>query len=131
MYGLKEAVVLAYQQLVKFLDRCGYYPEIGTSGLWSHRTRQTKFCVCVDDLGIKYFCKEDIDHLLQSLQNHYKLHIEREGRNYIGLTLDWNYDKEYVDVSIPKYIRKLLQRLGTKNLQDHSIDRMNIMSLNN
>ena len=38
MYGLKEAAVLAYNQLVKFLEEHGYYPEIGTAGLWSHKT---------------------------------------------------------------------------------------------
>ena len=32
------------------------------------------------------------------------------GSNYIGLTSKWNYEKEYVDVSMLKYITKSFER---------------------
>ena len=35
MYGLKQAAVIAYQQLVKHLDGHCYYPILFTTGLWS------------------------------------------------------------------------------------------------
>ena len=35
-----------------------YEPAEGTTGLWSHRTRPTKFALCVDDFGVKYFLLE-------------------------------------------------------------------------
>ena len=54
MYGLKNAVILAYGNLKKKLEPHGYTPIVGTTGMWGHKTRQTKFCVCVDDFGIKY-----------------------------------------------------------------------------
>ena len=34
------------------------------------------------------------------------------GSNYCGLTLQWDYNKWYVDISMPGYIEKLLQRLA-------------------
>ena len=54
MYGLKQASVLAYKYLSKFLTAADYTPIIGTSGLWCHKTKPTIFCLCVDDFGIKY-----------------------------------------------------------------------------
>ena len=54
MYGLKQAEILAYCHLQEKLLQYGYKPIVGTVGLWEHKTRPTKFCVCVDDFGIKY-----------------------------------------------------------------------------
>ena len=36
MYGLKQAAVIADQQLVKHLDGHSYYPIPFTTGIWSH-----------------------------------------------------------------------------------------------
>ena len=108
MYRLKQAAVLAYNKLVSVLKSYGYKPCPMSTGLWTHETRKTKFCVCVDDFGIKYFNQDDADHLINSLKNHYKLTIDWKGEDYCGLHLKWNYSKQYVDVSMPQYIDKLL-----------------------
>ena len=88
MYGLKQATILAYLQLVKFLAKYGYFPEKHCVGLWSHKTQRTKFCLCVDDFGVKYFSKEDANHLFQALQQHYKISTDWSGSNYCGLSLN-------------------------------------------
>ena len=31
-------------------------------------------------------------------------------KNYCGSTIDWNYDKEYVDIYMPTYTPKYLKR---------------------
>ena len=111
MYGLKQAAVLAYDQLVEHLAPHGYFPCPQTTGIWRHKTRQTRFCLCVDDFGIKYFSKADADHLLNALKTKYKISTDWAGKNYYGLTLDWNYTKGYVDISMPGYIDKALERL--------------------
>ena len=111
MYGLKEAAILAYNKLLLHLTPRGYYPIEGTAGMWRHKTRKTIFCLCVDDFGIKYFDKEDVTHFQDSLKDHFKFHLDWEGKNYIGLQLDWNYDLGYVDISMPNYILKILKRL--------------------
>ena len=43
MYGLKQAAIIAYIQLVKHLKPHGYSPMPYTTGLWRHATRKTKF----------------------------------------------------------------------------------------
>ena len=88
MYGLKQAAILAYKKLKTILENANYVPVPNTTGLWKHTTRKTVFALCVDDFGVKYFSKADIEHLTATLQKHYVITIDREGRNYCGLTLN-------------------------------------------
>ena len=81
MYCLKQTARLASNQLVKCLGDSGY------------KTRKTKFCLCVDDFGVKYYNKEDANHLLSSFKNNYNITVDWKGNNYCGLKLDWNYQK--------------------------------------
>ena len=60
---------------------------------------------------MKYFTKDDANHLLDSLKKHYEDSTDWEGRNYLGSTIDWNYGKEYVDIPIPEHVKKALDRL--------------------
>ena len=112
MYGLKQAAILAYDQLREHLEPHGYYPIPNTVGMWRHKTRPIQFCLCVDDFGIKFVNKTDVEHLLDTLKMKYKLTVDWSGKNYCGLTLAWHYDKKYVDVSMPGYIEKLLLKLA-------------------
>ena len=111
MYGLKQAAKLAFDQLVQKLKPFGYSPAPNTSGIWVHDTRPTRFCLCVDDFGIKSFSQKDTDHLLNALQSSYKISVDLTGSNYCGLRLDWNYEKGFIDISMPGYIKKLLHKL--------------------
>jgi hypothetical protein len=111
MYGLKQAAILAYKHLVNILKPYGYTPCPNTTGLWRHKTRPTKFCLCVDDFGVKYFSKDDADHLLNRLREHYKISVDYTGKNYCGLTMDWDYNAGHVDISMPKYIPAMLKKL--------------------
>jgi hypothetical protein len=111
MYGLKQAAILAYKHLVNILKPYGYFPCPNTTGLWKHKSRRTKFCLCVDDFGVKYFSNEDADHLLNSLWNHYKISVDYAGKHYCGLTMDWDYKNKHVGISMPKYIPAMLKKL--------------------
>ena len=84
MYGLKEAAVLAYNQLSKFMKKYGYYHVPGTSGLWRHISKPTAFCLCVDDIALKYYSNADLQHFLTALGNHYEYHYDSKGKNYMG-----------------------------------------------
>ena len=104
MYGLKQASVLAYQNLIKLLTDGGYQHIVGSLGMWKHKTRKTIFCLCVDDFGVKYFSKEDVQHLHDSIAMEYTCKIDWTGEHFIGYKINWNYDKGYVDINIPDYI---------------------------
>ena len=111
MYGLKQAAKLARDQLIKTLAPFGYHPTQHSPNIWQHTTKRTKFCLCVDDFGIKYYSKEDAEHLLQALRTAYEITVDTEGKNFCGMTLDWNYQQSYVDISMPEYVQKALDKL--------------------
>ena len=111
MYGLKQAALLAHQQLITNLAPHGYHP-IPNTNFWRHETRPTIFCLCVDDFGIKYFSKADADHLFSALAQHYQYTVDWEGTHLCGYTFDWNYDDGFVDLSMPTYIPSLLKKLN-------------------
>lgn len=111
MYGLKQAAVLAYQQLCDHLKTHGYVPIQSSKCMFQHKTRRTKFCLCVNDFGIKYFSKDDINHLLGVLNEKYKGTQDWEGKHLCGYTFNWNYQKGYVDVSMPGYVKAALRKL--------------------
>ena len=49
MYGLKQAGVLANENLEKLLKQDGYLKTTHTPGLWKHKPRPIMFNLCVDD----------------------------------------------------------------------------------
>ena len=111
MYGLKEAAILAYEQLRTHLAPFGYYPVDHTPGLWRHCTKLTTFTLAVDDFGIKFFSKTDADHLFAALATKYQLTKDWSGTSYLGFTLHWNYAAGHVDISMPGYVPKALLTL--------------------
>ena len=72
------------------------------------------FCLCVDNFGIKYFNKNDLNHLISTLSKYYKISTDYSGTNYCGLTMEWNYSAGYVDVSMPGYVQKVLTKFQHK-----------------
>ena len=87
VYGLKQTIRLAHDQLVKHLAKYGYELCTLSPQIWKHRTRLIKFCLCVDDFGVKYFNKKDVKHLVSDLRDAYKIIIHQSGIQFYGLQL--------------------------------------------
>ena len=66
----------------------------------------------MDDFGIKYYSKDDANHLLQALKAKYNVTEDWTGTNYCGFTFNWNYNEGFVDISMPGYVQAALQRLN-------------------
>ena len=96
MYGLKQAGKLANDLLQHNLSEHGYYPVPLTQGLWKHATRPITFTLVVDNFGIAYNNKADLDHLLHALSQHYTISTDMKGSTYIGLTIEWDYTNHTV-----------------------------------
>lgn len=67
-----------------------------------------RFSLAVDDFGIKYFSKDNSNHLIAAVQDKYTITIDWSGDSYLRLTIDWNYEKGYFDISIPDYVPRPL-----------------------
>ena len=86
MYGLRQAAILAYKYLQKTLKPYGYFPIPGTAGMWKHHTRHIHFCLCVDDFGIKYLNKNDVQHLQQAIGTVYQFSTDWSGKKLWSTT---------------------------------------------
>ena len=111
MPELKQVALLAHQHLRNCLKPYGYEPIPGTSGSWKHCSRPTMFCLCVDDFGIKHWSKQDADRPRNAILANFRYTVDKECRNYCGLTLNWNRNKGFVDTSMPKCVPATLKKL--------------------
>jgi len=66
----------------------------------------------MDDFGVKYINKTDVNHLIQTLKQDYEIKENWEGTRYLGITLDWDYKKREVHLSMPSYVERALTRFG-------------------
>eukprot|EP00804_Cyclotella_cryptica_P020493 CCRYP_019412-RA/>CCRYP_019412-RA protein AED:0.05 eAED:-0.04 QI:0/0/0/1/0/0.5/2/0/1372 len=110
MYGLPMAGALANKLLRERLAPHGYYEVAHTPGLWRHVWRPLAFTLVVDDFGVKFVGNRHAQHLIDTLRKHYLLAEDWAGDLYCGIKLDWNYDNRTLLISLPGYIKKVLQR---------------------
>ena len=80
-----------------------------TLGLWLHEWRPIQFSLIVDNFGVNYVGEEHAKHLVDALEEHYKIFQDWEGKTYCGLTLEWDYEARKVHVSMPGYVQDALQ----------------------
>jgi hypothetical protein len=113
IYGLPQSGKLAKDQLIKNLKEHGFTECEHTTCLFVHPTRDIKFTLVVDDFGVKYSDKKDVEFLISILKPAYNLHIDWSGSKYLGITLDWDYTSAIcnVSLSLPGYVSKGLQAL--------------------
>ena len=115
VWGLPQAGILANKRLKQKLAPFGYHECKNTPGLWYHETRNITFTLVVDDFGVKYVDKTDVNHLISSIKNDYELTVDWTGNLYCRISLDWDYVNRWVNISMPGYIKKKLQEY------DHTI----------
>jgi hypothetical protein len=75
-------------------------------GLWYHKTHPITFALVVDDFGVKYVNKDDVDNLIASIKKNYMLTKDWTGNLYCGIQLDWDYAGRTVNISMLGYIKK-------------------------
>ena len=51
-------------------------------------------------------------HLKETLEENYTVTTEWEGKWYIGITLDWDYKRRQVHLSMPRYVKKALKQFN-------------------
>eukprot|EP00804_Cyclotella_cryptica_P004411 CCRYP_006828-RA/>CCRYP_006828-RA protein AED:0.41 eAED:0.41 QI:0/0/0/1/0/0/2/0/199 len=109
-YGLPQAGILANKLLKKSLASDGYFELPHTPGLFKHISRPVQFSLVVDDFGIKYIGRQHLEHLIASIKRHYDVTVDYTGSLYCAITIDWQYNKGYLDISMPGYVHKQLTK---------------------
>ena len=70
----------------------------------------------MDNFGVKYVAREHAEHLIKILTKHYEIATDWDGDLYCGIKLDCNYDQRYLDISMPGYVRRLLDKFKHNKL---------------
>ena len=73
-----------------------------------------QFTLVVDNFGVKYVGEEHVIHLKHAVEKKYTVTSEWDGRRYIGITLDWDYKRRQVHLSMPNYVTKALKQFKHK-----------------
>eukprot|EP00804_Cyclotella_cryptica_P018370 CCRYP_015487-RA/>CCRYP_015487-RA protein AED:0.13 eAED:0.11 QI:0/0/0/1/0/0.5/2/0/1281 len=110
MYGLPQSGSLGHDLLEQRLNAEGYFQSRLAPGLWKHKTRNIQFVLVVDDFGIKYIKQQDMDHLITSLRKYYDVSVDMEGREFVKIELDWDYEQGKVHLSMKPYLLKALRQ---------------------
>lgn len=114
LYGLPHAGKIAQDALIAHLANSGYQ-QTSTPCLFRHANNGVAFTLIVDDFGVKYIAKASCQHLLDCLQQKYKLTINWNADKYLGMTLRFDRKERLVALSIPGYIAKVLQRFNPQS----------------
>eukprot|EP00957_Ditylum_brightwellii_P137066 10451119-Ditylum_brightwellii.AAC.1 len=101
MYSLPQAGILANKLLTTRLAEQGYYPIQHTPDLWRHKRRPVTFALFVDDFGDKIKGEEHEEHLINALEEHYEVMVDKDGKIFCGIHLNWDYNKHNVDLAMP------------------------------
>ncbi len=64
----------------------------------------------VDNFGVKYVGKEHADRLIQCIKETYELTKDWTSDLYCRIKLNWNYTVRTLNISMPGYVKKLLQK---------------------
>jgi hypothetical protein len=112
VWGLPQADILANKRLRQKLALFGYYESTHTPSFWYHKSQPITFTLVVDDFGVKYVGKDNVNHLITSMKKDYTLTKDWLRDQFCGIQLDWDYNKWTVDISMPRNVKKKLQEYG-------------------
>jgi hypothetical protein len=84
VWELPQAGILANKRLQQKLAPFGYFESTNTPGLWYHEKRPIPFTLVVDNFGVKYVNKDDVDHLIARMKKDYMLTKDWTGNLYCG-----------------------------------------------
>ena len=104
VYGLPQVGLITQQLLEKRLNNQEYQQSKITLGLWTHDWRPICFSIYVNDFGVKYVGTQHAKHLMEVLQENYKISSDWKGKKYLGLDIHWEYDKRTVHLSMLRYV---------------------------
>ena len=118
IYGLKQAGILSQQRLIAHLAEHGYLQCKFTPCLFMNATNGTAFTLVVDDFLVKYKNESAKLHLINCLQELYQITVDTaQVQKYVGITIDYNRAKRYMDLSMPGYVDKALIRFNKTNVR--------------
>ena len=78
--------------------------------MWRHVWRPPTFTLVVDDFGVRFEGYAHANHLVKNLKRYYDVTVDWKGEIYIGIKLEWDYNKRALDTHIPNFVPKVLKK---------------------
>ena len=111
IYGLPQAGRLSQDRLVSHLSKFGYKQCTNTPCLFVHESNGIAFTLVVDDFLVKFKDQDAALHLLAALRELYTITTDFAiTQKYVGITLFHNLKTNTIEMSMPGYVQKALQR---------------------
>ena len=85
--------------------RRGIFPKPNCARILDSQDKPIQFVLVVDDFGIKY-----LDHLIRSLEKYYEVAVDLDGKEFVKIELDWDYNNKQVHLLMAPYLQKALQQ---------------------
>jgi hypothetical protein len=126
IWGLSQAGILANKRLRQKLSPFGCHKSVNTPGLWMHESRSITFTFVVDNFGVEFVNKDNVNHLISSIKKVYTVTKDWTGDLYCDITLEWDYVGQTVDISMPGYTKTKLQEYG--NIMPKKITTVSILA---
>ena len=98
---LNQSGKISNDRLKNHLESFGYEPVRHTPVLWKHTSSDIVFTLVVDDLGVKYTNRQDMEHLRNAVQILYPVTTYWTRSKKFGPTLQWDYINRTVNLSMP------------------------------
>ena len=118
IYGLPQAGKLSQDRLVAHLATHGYKQCIHTPCIFIHETNGIVFTLVVDDFLVKYKTQAAADHFTAALHELYVITTNfSTTQKYVGITLKHDCVARTIDMSMPGYVKKALNRFNRSSLR--------------
>jgi hypothetical protein len=119
-YGLPQAGALSQQRLFRHLKDHGYTQIPSSPSVFRNQDGSIRFALVVDDFAIVWTDQTSMDHFVRTLTMLYQVKVNWEGTKYLGMDIRINRSERHVTLTMPGYIRKLLQRVRPNGLKGAS-----------
>jgi hypothetical protein len=117
IYGLRNAGRLSKEKLDRHLADAGYFEDTLVPCIYRHTSNGMLFVLVVDDFACT--CKDQSakEHLLTTLREAgYIMTVDHKGAKFVGLTVDYQPELGWLDISMPGYVDKLLTRFAHRTI---------------
>jgi len=69
------------------LEKYGYHLCNMTPAVWKHESRAVTLTLVVDDFGVKYVRKQQVQHLTDTLKTLHKITVDSSGKNLFRVNI--------------------------------------------
>jgi Reverse transcriptase (RNA-dependent DNA polymerase)/gag-polypeptide of LTR copia-type/Integrase core domain len=116
LYGLKQSARIWFYTLKDVLIKeLGFVNLINETSIFIHKDLNIIISLYVDDLAIIAPDQATIKNFILRLKKHFKLKDLGLIKDYLGVEIDYDYDKGTLKLSQTKYLNKVLERFNISN----------------